>query len=121
MVDKDEHEQWGARVSQLMANSGVSVHRHVVDRLAVLLGLAEVVWVDGHLTDENMSVSGQVLVFTDSVVAIVDLVDEMRSHDSLSGGPLNGATDVTVVPRRAMTEVKLLSEKPGGRQHSAYA
>ena len=120
MVDKDEHEQWVIRLGELMSGSHVSVHRHVADRLATVLGRQEVIWVDGHLTDEDMSVSGQLLVFTESVMAIVDLADEMRNHDHL-GGPLKGATDVTLVPRGALSEVRLSSDEPGGRQHSAYA
>lgn len=120
MVNKDEHEEWVIRLGELMSNTYASVHRHVADRLAVLLGMGEVAWVDGTLKDENMSVSGRLLVFTHSVVAIVDLVDEMRGHDSLSGGPLKGATDVILVPRRSLSEVRLMSTGPGEREHSAY-
>lgn len=119
MQEKDDHEQWVQQLSSLMSYSYVSVHRHIADRLAALLSLEEVVWVDGDLKEGNFNVSGVLAVFTDSVVAIVELTDELRGQDSLSGRPL-GTTDVLVLPRRALARVSLPGGSPADRVNDAY-
>lgn len=120
MVEKDAHERWVIRFAELMSNSPVAVHRHVADRLAVLLGMAEVAWVDGQLEDENMSASGTLAVFTDSLVAIVTLDNEMRGGIDRLGGPLRGGTSVIVLPRKSLTEVKLMAGEPDDHVNDAY-
>lgn len=120
MQEKDAHEEWVARLSSLMKMSSVSTHRHVFDRLGTLLGHDRVVWVDGRLKDENMMVSGRMAVFTETVVAIVTLRDEMRGGGGALGFDPRGTTDVVVLPRRSLTEVRLPGGEPADRINEAY-
>lgn len=112
---------WVIRLGEFMKNSPVAAHRHVADRLAVLLDLAEVHWVDGELRDEHMAVSGELTVFTESLIAIVTLIGEVRSHDGHRLGQKDaGTTNVLVVPRKSLRAVRLTSAQDDRWRNSSY-
>lgn len=106
MNEKDVHEEFVRALHQELGM--VDMHRHVLDRMAGLLSPAEIVWADGSIETGDDGVSGKLVVFTDSLVAVATLRDEIQSGDTykLSGPPLPGSTDVALFPRHALTKVR---------------
>src|SRR5699024_4058757 len=66
---KDAHETWVSGAVAMMKQNVPA--RHIADRLALLLGYAEITWLDGSVRDEQGRLSGQLVVFTEHHVAVV--------------------------------------------------
>lgn len=107
-MEADSHEKWVMRAANCVRGSGSSVHRHVFDRLATLLCLEDIAWVDGQVNELDDGVHGRILVFTRDLLAIVDITGEARphQHEQVTGRP-QGTTLVRVVPRTALIQVSL--------------
>lgn len=119
MVEKDAHEKWVQGFSRHFRDGHLPVHRHVADRLAVLLELAEVKWVDGEVKGDIDGVSGSLHVFTDVLVASVTLKDELPPGRYAFASP-QGSTGIAVFPRSGLAQVRLPAGGPSERRHAPF-
>ncbi|USQ76814.1 hypothetical protein [Ornithinimicrobium cryptoxanthini] len=106
----DKHESWVKNTRAMLTDRATGPGRHVWDRLARLLQYAEVKWVDGELLDASMRLNGTLLVFTDLIVAIVELKDEERRHDHGLARE-EGVTNVQLVPRSGLEKIDVLASE----------
>lgn len=103
-------EAWVKEAWDQIAQVGPKPSRHVVDRLAALLGPEKVEWVGG-LTDftERALVSGRLLVFTKTVLAIVDLRDVGTTHSIESQH--EGVTRIQLLARSRLLGIEMREDE----------
>ncbi|MDO5740193.1 MAG: hypothetical protein Q4P07_08600 [Ornithinimicrobium sp.] len=116
---KDAHETWVSGAVAMMKQNVPA--RHIWDRLARLLGYAEITWLDGSVRDEQGRLSGQLVVFTEQHVAVVDLREELHSHQRGFAGPREGRSDVRIMARSSLLQIESLMDEDVPRQNSRHA
>jgi hypothetical protein len=97
-------EEWSSALLSRVGGTRRPVPlRNVVERVAAVLHGSELVFVDNALQGQS-AVSGRITVFTDEVVAVVD-VDGVASSNGSTPNPDQGTAAVVFVPRSALVRM----------------
>lgn len=101
-----DREVWLKDLGDRIAQVGPKPSPHVAERLAALLGAQEVEWVGGDLDFTGRAlVSGRLLVFTRTVLALVDL-QNVGSTQSLESR-YEGLTQIQLLARTRLAAIEM--------------
>lgn len=102
----DSREQWTQELNARIGRSRRPAPlRNVVERVAAVLHGSELAFVDNALHKED-GVSGRIAVFTDTVVAVIDVAGVAPSFAHAPRSD-QGTTTVVFLPRSALTRIAL--------------
>lgn len=113
---KDAHEEWVSKMSGVLKNKAPG--RHVFDRLATLLCYEDVVWVDGEIKDVVGGFTGSFSVFTETLVAVVDIRNEPHSRGEGFTRVGESNCEVSVLARRSLQHINLAQDEENPRINS---
>lgn len=102
----DSREQWTQELNARIGRSRRPAPlRNVVERVAAVLHGSELAFVDNALHEED-GVSGRIAVFTDTIVAVIDVAGVAPSFAHAPRSD-QGTTTVVFLPRSALTRIEL--------------
>lgn len=109
-MDRSNYQEWIGLLNQSISNltQGVIPAVHVANRLGALLAPAEIRYVDAHLGSgrgEGSGLSGEVIVFTEDLVAVATLDGVGYLDGDWDEEVAAGSVSVVVVPRVGLARV----------------
>lgn len=109
-MDRSNYQQWIGLLNQSISKltQGVIPAVHVGNRLGALLAPAEIRYVDAHLSSgsgEGSGLSGEVIVFTEDLVAVATLESVGYLDGIWDEEVAAGSVSVVVVPRAGLARV----------------